>query len=198
MKILSWSLMVLLAHLCAAKINAQNANPCDTPNKLPSSFFEVPVGPQGDWTLLFTTDKVQSNDPQVPVVVASAGAIQGPAARRGLRLGCGALLNQSKKPVVAVRLRWILVRAQDRLTIPQDGYTHDTVLVVGATPPIELSIAIDGLGRTDFSVINFVEVTKSLAKDGILSGDYLLILGVKEVQFADGSVWKASKLSSVR
>jgi len=194
MKILTWSLMVLLAHLCGAKINAQTPNPCDTPNKLPSFFFEVPVGPQGDWTLLFTTDKVQSNDPQVPVVVASAGAIQGPAARRGLRLGCGALRNHSQKSVVAVRLRWILTRAKDRLTIPQDGYTHDTVLVVGATSPIDLSIAPDGLRLTDFSVINFVEVTKSLSKDGILSGDYLLILGVEEVQFADGSVWKASKL----
>ncbi len=193
MKILLVALFIILTHAFGAMANAQTANPCDTPNKLPSSFFEVPAGPQGNWTLLFTFDKLQSNDPQVPVVVASAGAIQGPAARRGLRLGCGDIQNRSQQQVVAVRLRWILARAKDRLAISQDGYTHDNILIVGSTPPIELSIAKDAFRGTDFSVINFVEVTKSLVKDGVLSGDYVLVVGVEEAQFADGSVWKASR-----
>ena len=35
---------------------AQNADPCDTPNKLPSYFFEVPKGPQGTWTAYVAPD----------------------------------------------------------------------------------------------------------------------------------------------
>jgi hypothetical protein len=188
------SLMALFTLAFAAKVNAQSVNPCDNAEHLPSYFFEVPIGPQGTWTAVPMPDFLQDNDPQVPVMVVGAGGIQGPKDRRGMRLGCGTLRNLSEQSVVAVRLRWILARLQDRQAIAQQGYTHDTVLVVGATPRIELSIAKGGQRKTDFSLINFVEVTRSLAKDGVLSGDYVLIVGVEEVQFEDGSVWKAARL----
>jgi hypothetical protein len=170
---------------------AQSVNPCDHPNNLPSSFFEVPQGPQGTWTASQLPDLRQADDPLVPVVVGMAGAIQGPANRRGMRLGCGVLRNRSQKSVTAVQLRWILVRNQDRLMIAQKGYTADTVLLEGHTPPIELSIPKESLRRADFSIISFAAVTKDLAKEGILTGDYFLFVGVYEVLFEDGSVWNA-------
>jgi len=173
---------------------AQTNNPCDTPNNLPPSFFVVPEGPQGTWTASVSPDIKQAEDPSVPVVVDSAGAIQGPASHRGMRLGCGSLRNQSQKTVTAVRLRWILVRRQDRPAIAQQGYTRDTVLIEGATPAIELSIAKGGFRQTDFSLISFALVTQPLSKNGLLTGDYVLIVGVKEIVFDDGSIWTAEPI----
>ena len=78
--------------------------------------------------------------------------------------------------------------------IAQKGYGPDTVLREGHTAPIELNIPQNSLRRTDFSIISFTEVTKDLAKEGILSGDYFLFVGVYEVLFEDGSVWNAGPL----
>ena len=174
-----------------ANAAAQSANPCDHPNNLPSSFFEVPQGPQGTWTAQLSFEKQQVDDPLVPVVVAMVGAIQGPANRRGMRLGCGALRNRSEKPVAAVKLRWVLARNQDRSVIDQKGYAAGTVLQEGHTPAIELNIPKDSLRQADFSIISFAAVTKDLANEGSLSGDYILYVGVYEVLFGDGSVWNS-------
>ena len=192
MKILA-SLLFLVTLILAVGSNAtaQDVNPCDTPNNLPQSFFEVEKGPQGTWTVSLLLDLQQSDNANVPVLVAGAGTIQGPAHRRGLRLGCGVLKNRSQKQVTSVRLRWILARSEDRAAIAQQSYTPDTVLLEGHTPAIELSIQKESFRRTDFSIINFAAVTEQLSKDGILSGDYLLIVGVYEVVFADGSGWSA-------
>lgn len=188
--------LVLLTLMFWARANAeaQSANPCDHPNNLPASFFEVPLGPQGDWTAVALPDPKQSDDPLVPVVVAGAGGIQGPAGRRGMRLGCGVLKNRSEKLVTVVLLRWILIRRENHQMIRQKGYTSDTILIQGDTPPIELTISKESIRRTDFSLINFASVTSGLTKDGVLSGDYFLYVGVQEVLFEDGSVWKAKPL----
>jgi hypothetical protein len=170
---------------------AQGVNPCDSPNNLPASFFEVSLGPQGTWTASVSPEPQQADNPLVPVVVAGAGARQGPANRRGMRLGCGLLINRSSKPVAAVRLRWILVRNQDRAAIAREGFTPKTVLQDGHSPAIELSIPKEGSRRTDFSIISFTEVTKDFAKDGVLEGDYFVFVGVQQVLFDDGSVWNA-------
>jgi hypothetical protein len=187
-------LLVTLMLWAGTTAQAQTANPCDHPNNLPASFFEVPLGPQGDWTAVALPDPQQSDDPLVPVVVAGAGGIQGPVDRRGMRLGCGTLRNRSQKSVTAVLLRWILVRRQDHLVIRQNGYTSDTVLIMGNTPPVELAISKESIRRTDFSIISFASVTQSLTRDGILSGDYFLYVGVHQVLFEDGSLWNAKPL----
>lgn len=193
MKILVISLwvcvLVMFTLTCGSSAIAQSTNPCDDPNNLPSSFFEVPQGPQGNWRASVSPEPQQAGEP--PVVVVGAGAIQGPANRRGMRLGCGVLRNRSQKSVAAVQLRWILVRNQDRSVIAQKGYTPETVLREGYTPSIDLSIPKESLRRTDFSIISFAAVTKELAKEGILSGDYFLFIGVYEVLFEDGSIWHA-------
>ena len=188
---LSASLLATCAFARGSIAVAQSPNPCDNPNNLPASFFEVPQGPQGNWRASVSFDLKQIGDPLVPVVVAGTGAIQGPANRRGMRLGCGLLKNRAQKSVTAVQLRWILVRNEDRSVIAQTGYTTDTVLSEGHTTPIELRIPKAGFRQTDFSIISFAAVTRDLAKDGILIGDYLLLVGVYEVQFDDGSVWNA-------
>ena len=176
-------------------VSAQTPNPCDTPNNLPPSFFEIPKGPQGRWSAFVSPDLFQGDDPAVPVVVVGAGAIQGPAHRRGMRLGCGVLRNRSFQPVTAIQLRWVLVRNQDRALIAQEGFTPKTVLVEGHTHYIDLSIPGESLRRTDFSVISFADATRALQKEDLLEGDYILYVGLNEVRFADESVWKAAPLS---
>ena len=173
-------------------VRAQSVNPCDTPNSLPQSFFEVPTGPQGTWSVSVEPDRWQTEDPRVPVVVAGAGGIQGPANRRGLRLGCGTLRNRSLNPVTAIQLGWSLAKVQDRAVIAHQGSSPDTILLQGHTEYIELSISGNGLRRTDFSVINFNDVTSALQTEGMLDGAYILLVAVHEVRFADGTIWKAA------
>jgi hypothetical protein len=181
--------------LCApSSAPAQDIGPCDTPNKLPASFFEVPEGPQGDWRATHLPDLRQGADPQVPVEVAGVGAIQGPVGRRGMRLGCGALRNRSDKSVSSVVLRWILINRQDRPEIIDKGYTSDTVLDHGHTGPITLAIMPDSIRRADFSVIDWRAVTQTLTREGKLRGDYFLCVGVQQATFEDGSVWNAPQL----
>jgi len=119
------------------------------------------------------------------------GAIQGPAGHRGMRLGCGTLKNRSQQSVTSVRLRWILIRYKDQSVITQRGYTTENVLQEGYTPAIELRIPKESVGQSDFSIITFAAVTKNLAREGILTGDYFLLVGVYEVLFEDGLVWIA-------
>lgn len=191
--LLSVSVLLTLV-LYASTAAAQSANPCDDPKHLPPTFWEVPPGPQGDWRAVVSPDTHQSSDLLLPVVVAGAGATQGPTNRRGMKLGCGVLKNRSEKSVTAVSLRWTLVRNQDRAAILHNGYTSDTVVLEGYTEPIALTIPRTGTRSTDFSIINFAAVTAPLTRDGILSGDYFLYVGVYEVRFDDGSVWKSGPL----
>ncbi len=190
---LLWTFFVAMTFIVGleSRAAAQSSNPCDTPNNLPSSFFEVPKGPDGPWTAYVSIDPTQDKDPQIPVVVAGTGAIQGPAGRRGMRLGCGLLKNRSQKAVVDFQLRWILVRTKDRAAVAQTGYSPDTVAQAGYTPTVRLDIPKEGERRTDFSIISFAAVTQPLLNDGILSGDYVLLVGVQHVFYDDGTIWNA-------
>ena len=188
-------LLILTVTLYASSsASAQDATPCDRPNNLPASFFEIPEGPQGDWKATHLMDLHQGADPSVPVVVAGVGAIQGPTGHRGMRLGCGALRNQSAKSVSSVVLRWILINTKDRPKIIDQGYTSDTVLAHGQTVPITVTILPDRMRRADFSVIDWRVVTQTLTREGKLRGDYFLCVGVQQVTFEDDSVWNAPPL----
>lgn len=187
-------LFVFLNLASGSSLHAQNANPCDTPNNLPPSFFEVPKGPEGNWSADVIPDTWQARDAQIPVVVAMAGSIQGRIGHRGVRLGCGLLKNRSLNPVAAVQLRWIIARRQDRATIAQQGYTPNTTLLSGHTPYIELQIPKENMRRTDFAIINFAEIVQPLLKGESLNGEYVIYVGVDEVRFEDGSQWKAKGL----
>lgn len=176
------------------RATAQSINPCDDTKNLPASFYVVPEGPQGDWKATHLMDLHQGADPSVPVVVAGVGARQGPTGHRGMRLGCGVLKNQSAKSVSSVVLRWILINTQDRPKIIGQGYTSDIVLAHGQTVPIMLTIMPDSMRRADFSVIDWRVVTQTLTREGKLSGDYFLCVGVQQVTFEDGSVWNAPAL----
>ena len=178
----------------SSSATAQDVSPCDRPNNLPASFFEVPEGPQGDWKATHLMDLHQGADPSVPVVVVGVGAIQGPIGHRGMRLGCGVLSNRSGKSVSSVVLRWILINTDDRPRILDQGYTSDTVLAHGQTVPITVTILPDRMRRADFSVVDWRVVTQALTREGKLSGDYFLCVGVQQVTFEDGSVWSAQPL----
>ncbi|MCM3902847.1 MAG: hypothetical protein ND866_14170 [Pyrinomonadaceae bacterium] len=156
--------------------------------------FEVPEGPEGNWSADVIPDTWQARDAQIPVVVAMAGSIQGRIGHRGVRLGCGLLKNRTLNPVAAVQLRWIIARRQDRATIAQQGFTPNTALLSGHTPYIELQIPKENMRRTDFAVINFVEIVRPLLRGGSLNGEYVIYVGVDEVRFEDGSQWKAKGL----
>jgi hypothetical protein len=185
---------VTLMLAAGLKTPAQTSNPCESRDKLPPAFYEVPPGPEGNWNVSHTPDLLQSKDPLVPVVVTSVGSLQAPfnpLRRRGIRFGCGTLKNRSQKLVTAVQFRWVLIRGLDVSVINQKGYTPETVLLEGNTPPIESSIPKDSERRTDFSIISFVEVMKDLTREGVLTGEYFIFVGVYSVRFEDGSVWNA-------
>ena len=188
-------LFIFLSLVSGSSAFAQDVNPCDTPKNLPQSFFVVPKGPEGDWSADVTPDTWQDKDARIPVVVAGAGSIQGRPGHRGVRLGCGVLRNRSLKQAAAVQLRWIVARRQDRAAIAQQGHTPKTVLLSGHTPFIDLQIAKENIRSTDFSVINFAEIVRPLMEGESLSGEYVIYVGVEEVRFEDGSLWKAERVS---
>lgn len=41
--------------------------------------------------------------------------------------------------------------------------------------------------------ISFTEIAKPLRKEGELNGDFMIVVAVEEVQFADGSRWRRAE-----
>jgi hypothetical protein len=93
--------------------------------------------------------------------------------------------NRSQMPVAAVRLNWYLSTQEDQ----------NTTLLQGQTPMLYFPnvLAPNSKWRLEYNVVSFGQIHKPLLKNGVLNGNFHIMLAVSEVLYADGSSWSRSE-----
>jgi hypothetical protein len=87
--------------------------------------------------------------------------------------------NGTSRRLDAVRLSWYLSSRE----------APDYVLLQGKSPMLRLpgGIAAGAVERVQFPVVSFAKIHKPLARDGVVSGNYLIQVGAVEARFDDGT-----------
>jgi hypothetical protein len=91
------------------------------------------------------------------------------------------LLNNSGKPVAAVKFAWFLYREQGPKKILQKGESP----VLGVT-----GLPAGASKEVDYPVVSFGNIYKPLVKGGKLTGDFVLEVAVSGITYEDGSRWE--------
>ena len=135
--------------------------------------------PTGDWSFSHRP-YVRPGAEAHPVRVTS---VKGEASR--LEISAEAISNQSGKNVSGLRLSWYLTR---------DGEPN-VVLRSGTTPTVfPLDIPSGASHQGNVPVMAFADVYQPLVISGQLRGRFVLEVAVTEVQYTDGTVWRAEGL----
>jgi hypothetical protein len=89
--------------------------------------------------------------------------------------------NRSQMPVAAVRLNWYLTTQEDQ----------NTLLLQGQTPLLYFpnALASNSKWSLEYNVVSFGQIHKPLLKNGVLNGNFHIMLAVSEVLYEDGSNW---------
>jgi hypothetical protein len=93
--------------------------------------------------------------------------------------------NQSSKTISSVKLAWWLINKQSPTIILGQGQTTPITLR-GELPGSERK----GIDFSPFPLVSFAEISKTLAKDGSLTGEFLVEVAVHEALYADKETWK--------
>ena len=175
------ALAALAALACA--VAAQNG-PSQYPKATPFTEEDLKVGKlPGLWGVGPAFDHSQLNDPAAPVVVKGINMISGDPTTEyiGLvKLQGADLENRGAKPTSRVQLRWALVRRDE----------PEKIVLEGVTPSFEARVAAGESLKTDTPPIFFNRIVQPLLVEGQLQGKFDLLVGVNEVAFEDGSVWR--------
>ena len=141
-----------------------------------------PQLPKGSWTF--------AAGPQVGIAYKSLPVdvfrIRTNAAK-GLTIESVSLSNRSKQDVKEVKLHWYLKEK-----------SQTQILAQGHTAFFDVALPVGGRVTIDYPIVSFDKISKSLIKDGILSGDYRIEVVVAAIQFADGSRWTPSNPGSIK
>lgn len=124
--------------------------------------------PKGKWAVSAIPDVSQATDTTTPVVLSGLSSLFGRKELGGfLKVIAVKLTNRSAKDVVAVRLGWIIVTAEDRLALKPD---KEAKKAEGATPLFAADIAPRKAKKADSPIIDFLAEAKPLLKNGALNG----------------------------
>lgn len=178
--------------LCAASAmpnSAQTDSSTGQAGKEKKEYFDdedLKVEPvAGKWRLGTILDVKQGYDPSVPVIVAGFNTVYGHGKYSGrVKIPEMEIENRSQKVLQSVQLRWVIANNDE----------PDTILLEGVMPPMQVRIEPFNPPRLrDIPPVYFNKLVKPLLKDGELNFHALLIVGVQEARFADGSVWQRSR-----
>jgi hypothetical protein len=126
------------------------------------------TAPKGKWAVSAIPDVSQATDTTTPVVLSGLSSLFGRKELGGfLKVIAVKLTNRSAKDVVAVRLGWIIVTAEDRLALKPD---KEAKKAEGATPLFAADIAPRKAKKADSPIIDFLAEAKPLLKNGALNG----------------------------
>jgi hypothetical protein len=136
----------------------------------------------GKWMLGSVIDLKQTQDYSVPVIVSGFKTVygQGKYLRR-VKIPQVKIENRSQRVLQSVRLRWAITNYDDL----------GTVLLEGVIPTMD--VRIEPFGEPllmDIPPIYFNKIVKPLLKDGELNFHAMLIVGIQEARFADGTIWQ--------
>jgi len=181
------ALASLFALACAG-VAAQNT-PSQWPKLKPFTDEDVLEGRiEGRWTAGPAFDNSQLHDPSVPVVVKALNLVSGDPTTRfvGLVKIQGAdIENRGQKATRSVQLRWALIKWET-----EDREEPIKVIVEGVTPSFEVQVRPGESLRTDTPPVFLNRIVKPFLEGGRLEGRFKVVVGVGEVAFEDGSVWR--------
>jgi hypothetical protein len=142
--------------------------------------------PAGDWVAQPDIDIFQSNNPDIPVVIAGVRSYVGKGNwRKQLMLENVVLKNRTPQAVKAVRFAWIIITEEDH----NARKNREAAVAQGFAPLVDVELPAHGMRRDIALYIDFVKAAKSLMKDGALTGTFFLRARISEVHFEDGSIW---------
>lgn len=157
----------------------------DKPRPDNAYHFSDPT-PSGDWLGQPDIDILQSNNPDIPVVIAGIKSYVGKGNwRKQLMLESVVLKNRTFQAVSAVKFGWIIITEQDN----NARKNRDAAMAHGFTQLVDVELPAQGMRREIPLYIDFVKEAKPLIKAGVLTGTFFLRARITEVHFEDGSVW---------
>jgi hypothetical protein len=191
-KVLALVLLLVLVNFLARQVNkgqSQASSKSSAENAQVDPFYRDLKGPGGNWSVSVVPDSDQSSDPAIPVAVDATRSFIGKGQYRGVKVTGATIRNRSANPVRAMRLKWMLCtlnEARDQILILNQGQTE------------VFTAAIPGGGEKalDFPIANFAKIADSLVKDGALTGEFRIFVGVSEVKFDNGLFWKDEEKES--
>ncbi|MCA1591455.1 MAG: hypothetical protein LC754_02135 [Acidobacteria bacterium] len=139
--------------------------------------------PSGNWSWSahsFSAHPYWSADyGNLPVVVYSVTSDE------RARIAKVGVKNFSDKSVVGIRFGWFLTTEEDLGTILQHGQTP-LLEIENLLSPSDIRILV-------YPVTSIGKIYKPLLKDGVLNGDFNIFIGVEEIRYSDGTIWKLEK-----
>lgn len=137
--------------------------------------------PRGQWNFSIATDQEQFYDDSMPVVVSIVQSLSGQGKYAGVvKVKRLEIKNRSSRAINSVQLRWKIFSFDD----------PSKLLLEGTTPFVNFWAEADSAKVIEIPTIYPVHLFHPLAKDGELKGHFMLSIGVQEVRFSDGSLWR--------
>lgn len=169
-----------------------NENPeQDAPPTVANNYGFSEPSPAGNWVVRADIDLSQSDNPDVPVVLAGIRMYGGKGAwRKQLMIESATLSNRTHKQIQAIKLGWIILSEQDR----NARKNREAALVDGYTESFQVTPPLESFTKLKSVLIDFVKLAKPLVQGESLDGSFFIRVRVSEVSFSDGSVWKEDEI----
>ena len=90
------------------------------------------------------------------------------------------LINRGSRVVNAVQLRWTVAKFDE----------PGSVLSEGTIPFANIWVMANSAEVIEIPTLYPARLLKALAKDGELSGHFLITISMQEIHFADGTFWR--------
>jgi hypothetical protein len=176
----------------ARKANQKARNDAQAERESPANNYGFSNStPSGNWSAQADIDLSQTNDPNVPVVIAGLRSYAGKGNwQKQLMIQSVILKNNTPNTVRSVKLGWIILTEKDR----NARKNQEAALTKGYTTLLDPEWTKGSFKRLKSLYLDFVKEARPLIKSGVLSGEFFIRVRVSEVLFEDGSVWREGDL----
>lgn len=138
----------------------------------------------GKWSMGAMPEQAQALDPSQPVIVKVLQIYSGRDKYVGhIKITESTIENRGPRATKTLQLRWSVVTLDDM----------GTVILEGLVPAFEAEVQPYSSQEVNIPPINFNKILKPLSKQGALEGTFVLLVGVQEAYFTDGSAWRRAQ-----
>jgi hypothetical protein len=135
-------------------------------------------------------DEIQYMDSSVPVVIFRTKTSPDPEYRDRAGIKAAGLENRSRKGVRSVRLRWVALLNKNRIPGLREWLGH------GQLESMELAIEPGKKLKIEISAPKLSEMIKHWMEENPNDQQIAFYIGVSEVVFEDGSMWRDDVIDS--